>query len=413
MCIRDRYNGYFFSFFQANGALGLLMASCIQLETDNVQFLFIILSAICACGVAIISFGIPNVDNVSLEELAEASTESTSRRLFRDADLDGTGKLTRAEWVAKFGSEEGFDAADANKDGYIQEQEFVKANDEVGFCAQLLGTLRFGLTQPKLYLYIPIMLYNGMSLTFMFSDYGRYLVAEALGHKKVGFVMSFFYACNLVATILAGKALIRRSLLITLASICHIIFFVGVLLLRPWMLDSGGSVFANSSGNNEYSRYALDNGKNGGDWQHYGNDAPSSVWVLTFLFALIFALGDAVWESQIPAVLGGYFPTGKENSLQAANYKMWQSLGFALMFGIDTFFPDVASGEDHKTNEPKPYHNINDLFFVKVLLLLGGLVVSIVCIWYAHTSMPGGNLNTEENDVAPETEKLHSVVDQK
>lgn len=90
---------------------------------------------------------------------------------------------------------------------------------------------------------------------------------------------------------------------------------------------------------------------------------------------------------QVPAVLGGYFPTGRENCLQAANFKMWQSFGFAAMFGLDVLFPTLGSGDSK-------YH-VNDLFYVKVLLLLGGLVISMVCVWYTHKFVAEGRLDYE------------------
>merc|ERR1712159_799220 len=45
----------------------------------------------------------------------------------------------------------------------------------------MLETLKFGLTTDRLYMYIPIMLYNGMSLGFFLSDFTRYITDEAVG----------------------------------------------------------------------------------------------------------------------------------------------------------------------------------------------------------------------------------------
>jgi len=317
---QELYNGYFFSFFQANGCLGLLMASIIQLYTSSIKFLFVILSIICSIGVAIICFGIPNMDNVNLQELVQDASSTSD---------------------------------EANK----KEETTQDQPSEASFVMQLWETFRFGITTQRVYMYIPMMLYNGMSLGFFLSDYSRYFIDQSIGNKRAGFVISFFYGSNLLATMLAGKALVRRSVLILGAACLHLGFLFMILFCRASIVDSHGPVLAN--GAEHPTRWYLDKNK---DWQNLNDEsAPAATWVIVFGLALVFACGDAVWESQIPAILGGYFPEGKQNSLQAANYKMWQSFGFAAMFGIDVVFPSLTSG-DENTDFP----HVNDLFFIKV-----------------------------------------------
>jgi len=352
------YNSYFFSFFQANGCLGLAVSTGILLGTSSVDFLFIILSAVCAVGVSILTFGIPNVVAVSFDELLKTN------------DVEDGDKYT------------------------------LDDNDAEEAAPTMLETLRFGLTTPRLFMYIPIMLYNGMSLGFFLSDFTRYVIDEAVGNKTAGFVVSGFYAINLGATILTGKSIVKRSTLVLGAGAMHAAFFLCILFLRASLTDASGSdIFANSANEatndqikagltDELSRWFV-NSEDSDHWQHrWGSDnAPIGTWVLLFVLAGLFACGDAVWESQVPAVLGGYFPTGRENCLQAANFKMWQSFGFAAMFGLDVLFPTLGSGDSK-------YH-VNDLFYVKVLLLLGGLVISMVCVWYTHKFVAEGRLDYE------------------
>ena len=46
------------------------------------------------------------------------------------------GKLSRAEWIAKYGTDAGFDAYDLDGDGFVDAQEFVAAQD-TNACTQI------------------------------------------------------------------------------------------------------------------------------------------------------------------------------------------------------------------------------------------------------------------------------------
>jgi len=56
---------------------------------------------------------------------------------------------------------------------------------------------------------------------------------------------------------------------------------------------------------------------------------------LALLGICIFHVGDAVWESQLPAVLQTLFDqhSGQQPAAMA-NLKLWQSLGIGAMFGL-------------------------------------------------------------------------------
>merc|ERR1711865_778393 len=354
----EEFNGYFFSFFQANGCLGLLMASIIQSQTSNVKFLFVILSAICGCGVLVVTFGFPNVKNVEIE--------TGLRDCGDDVSPHSRSMSSLSESAAHIGDDD-LDQALSTGEG-------------------LKETLFFAFQQKRFMMFVPIIVYNGMSLGFFLSDATRYFIAEAIGNSKVGYVLSAFYFINLVFTALAGKGYIKRSVLVAGASIIHLAFFVLLLVLRPWMLDCDSTVFAN--GTLEPSRYYID--PTSDDWTSKPDSSTSAAtWVMVFVFAGAFAAGDAVWESQVPATLMGYFPSGKENAYMAANLKMWQSFGFAAQFAIDVLYPSLSSGDD--------YH-INDLLYVKVLLLLFLLVLGSICIYICHFT-EGGSLDTDEAPV--------------
>ena len=81
------------------------------------------------------------------------------------------------------------------------------------------------------------------------------------------------------------------------ASLVHIVFFVLMLVLRPWLLDCDTTLLAN--GTTQNSRYYIDDAT--GDWTHQSDstDATAATWLMVFVFATLFAAGDAVWESQV------------------------------------------------------------------------------------------------------------------
>jgi len=127
-------------------------------------------------------------------------------------------------------------------------------------------------------------------------------------------------------------------------------------------------------------------------------------YAYVFLGAIVFALGDSIWESQPPAILQTYFDPNRaaviictscgqhtqppaealefgcpscDKTLQAdpsakmdpsatdaamANLKMWQSFGFAAQFCLGFVLADY--------------------FWAKIVILFGALVISILFLFY-------------------------------
>merc|ERR1712176_1485521 len=56
---------------------------------------------------------------------------SEIRSEFNAADRDGDGRITREEWIARYGSDARFDMYDLDSNGYVDAEEFqhVWAND--------------------------------------------------------------------------------------------------------------------------------------------------------------------------------------------------------------------------------------------------------------------------------------------
>ena len=126
---------------------------------------------------------------------------------------------------------------------------------------------------------------------------------------------------NTIATYLIGRYANtpkKQKKVMVLAGVCHIIVFASLILLPIASLK------------------CKPDHPSPCDWLRGTAETPSLLDI-AYIFALVFffAIGDAVWESQIPAYLQSVF-SESDNDTNAAmsNLKMWQSLGFALQFAL-------------------------------------------------------------------------------
>lgn len=95
-----------------------------------------------------------------------------------------------------------------------------------------------------------------------------------------------------------------------------------------------------------------------------GHSIAKMTWVYVFGGSALFAIGDAVFESQPPAILQGFFGEDDDtNKISQANMKMIQSLGFAVQFVCGFLI---------------------DSLITKVLILCGLLAVGVVSMMVLH-----------------------------
>jgi MFS family permease len=64
----------------------------------------------------------------------------------------------------------------------------------------------------------------------------------------------------------------------------------------------------------------------------------AAAYALVFGLAVVFGVGDSVLESQIPAIIQSptFWPVERDRDAANSNVRMWQSLGFAVQFGMGT-----------------------------------------------------------------------------
>lgn len=365
------FNGLFFTLFQASGATGLCVSSLILTlvkGTEALPVLFIALASCCGCGIVALVCLLPALKAVP-----------------KDADdTEDKAEVT------------------------------------------LFQTLELFFTDSRMYLLVPNVIYNGMSLGFIWFTYNAYVWGTGLGASFVGFGSAAFYlvnaACTQLTKIMAKKH--GQMSVMTLATACHALFFLFFMFydVDPALCDPeicAGTHHLSMNGTKPLPLYSCfkkgppvnssttltslpchggtgpscdtcevftAHTRNGGDraqacgdgyaqceWLH-GNVLPPKAMAVVIFFAgaFVFALGDSVWEGQVPAILQTLFDSksGKQESAMA-NLKLFQSLGITITFVIAANMDDIKK---------------------ESLILLCTLVVSSLALVLAHFKV--ANLDT-------------------
>jgi hypothetical protein len=266
-----------------------------------------------------------------------------------------------------------------------------------------------------------------MSLGFIWFTYNTYVWGTGLGASFVGFGSAAFYlvnaACTQLTKVMAKKG--GQMSVMTLATVCHALFFLFFMFydVDPALCNPAGCLgthlHANGSAVPLYSCFQKDltmnastidkcdggtgpncatcevftahtrNGDNKAqacgdgyaqcEWLH-GNVLPpkATAVIIFFAGAFVFALGDSVWEGQVPAVLQTLFDSksGKQESAMA-NLKLFQSLGITITFILSSFMDDIKK---------------------ESLILLCTLAVSSLALFLAHfrvANLDTGKLRSE------------------
>lgn len=340
---KGEFNGTFYSMFQANGVVGLVFAAALKSFASGPlvnTILFIVLSIAASVGVVVL-WNLPSIE--AQEEV-----------------------------------------------GKLEEEEGLTEKDEMSITA----TINFLVKTPQMYCLVPIILFNGMSLGFMFSDYTKYVIGEGIGDKNIGFALAVFYGVNTIFTKLFGTKqvtdLFGRRGLYLVAFVLQVAFFGFLLFFHDKIIgldDHNMSNFVETD-----SKWAVPEG-------HAGVTAFS--YVCVFGLAALFAIGDAVLESVVPVTLQNYF-AGKDADVNAsaANQKMWQALGFAIQFAIGALFPQLDKSE-----------TVLQHFQLKLYILAGLMLVGYLLAFYVlFTYQTKGALLPGDNGEAEHLASMHDSM---
>ncbi len=322
-----RFNSIFFSLLQFSGATGTLIAFLV-LEfvpgvTHALQMLFLVLGGCCVCGILVILCCLPNLN-----------------ALGAGGDDDGRAGAASAAAAAP----------------------------------GLLDTIKLW-RDPRLRYLIPVIFYNGASLGFLWQTFNVLAWDKAVGLSFVGLGSAFWFLVNTVFSPILGRVAERIGYLTVMlsAATAQVLFFVLLLLFPIAPLACLSSGCANNTAGPCW-KLAVENtsavdppfpagcgtassdptcaicapydvaggNKCGAEWfqcEWLGSpgdaDAPAvHTMVLLFAASALHAIGDSVWETQLPAVLQTIFTDDGDKAAAMANLKMWQSLGVSVLFAM-------------------------------------------------------------------------------
>ena len=238
---------------------------------------------------------------------------------------------------------------------------------------------------------VPNVFYNGLSLAYTWYMYNTFVFGTGLGTSFVGFggalghlasalqqpcndpvcagcsplcagcvpmrPGALGYLANALATSVLSRVASRfgQAPTMALATAAQAALWAGLLWYRVKPIGCAGCAAgtagsclngtASAAGAPHCMPYAADGGQQCGaglrqcEWLHGDAVPPTGGDVALVLLGIcVFHLGDAVWESQVPAVLQTLFDqhSGAQPAAMA-NLKLWQSLGISAMFGLAQF----------------------------------------------------------------------------
>lgn len=162
------------------------------------------------------------------------------------------------------------------------------------------------LLDKRMLLLIPLLVYSGLEQAFVWAEFTKYVVSPAIGVSGVGGTMAVFGAADAIFSLLAGR-LTTGLLSITIVMSGGIIF-QAIVLFRLWLNHSFGS---------------------------------GAIDLINLLgMAVFWGLGNGVFNTQINALLGLFFPHDTEAAF--SQLKIWQSGAIAVVFFVSPHITFVA-----------------------------------------------------------------------
>ncbi|XP_060069462.1 protein unc-93 homolog A-like [Ylistrum balloti] len=171
-------------------------------------------------------------------------------------------------------------------------QSRTSEDKRTGIVTTLFSTLRLLGTDTNMLLIVPMAMYSGVEQVVMYAQYTQAYVACELGLSWVGYTMICFGAANTVASPLNGMLTkyVGRPFLFLLGFCVNSGMLV---LLRIWTPDKD-QLF------------------------------------LFFIIPGVWALADAIWQTQTSALVGHVFPSQQEPAF--GNIRMFEALGFFVVY---------------------------------------------------------------------------------
>jgi hypothetical protein len=212
----------------------------------------------------------------------------------------------------------------------------------------LLFMFRFLLTDPKMRLLCPVLLFVGFGNGIFNGLWFGSVVSGSIGKEYVGFAGAAYSFASAAATHMWGKLVQRpafgRRGAFAVAAVLHLIFFVAFGLWSAHYFPHSGP----------------------------GRPAPPPLGTgvaATLAGAVLYAFGDSAWFSQLPATLQTFFPSGPEAPCAMASIRFYTALGFSVQAAVS-----VSLGKQ-RTPMAIPY---------QFAALCVCLLIACSCLAYLH-----------------------------
>lgn len=171
----------------------------------------------------------------------------------------------------------------------LRKDELARRKSPV-FSTEILKTTLNNLTKPRPLLLIPLTIFNGIEQAFAVGIYTKAYVACGLGISRIGFVMTSFGILDALCSLVFGPLmkLFGRMPLFVFGAVINMLMIMTLLI---WPLNPGDTE-------------------------------------LFYAIAGVWGMADSVWNTQIT----GFWVALSGESLEGAfaNYRFWESTGFAL-----------------------------------------------------------------------------------
>jgi MFS family permease len=210
-------------------------------------------------------------------------------------------------------------------------------------------------SNPRMYSLIPIIMFSGLEMGFIWGDFTANYVKPTLGKADIGYVMCIFGVSDIFFSFLFGKLSdmpsIGRMPILALGGVAQLVIMIVSLGLEipdcaalgpdPTGKDYDGGCL---SAYNAIAKVS--------STKDYGTE--SSWWLKLIAMAFVWSIGDAAWNTQLNSIISETFTDDPAPGF--ANLKLWQS----LMTGAAFFYAIVTTGTDR-------------LYVMLAVLGLGGL----------------------------------------
>eukprot|EP00937_MAST-01D_sp_MAST-1D-sp2_P000638 g638.t1 len=222
---------------------------------------------------------------------------------------------------------------------------------------------------PRMASLIPMIMFAGLEMGWIWGSFPEHVIKPTLGEGDIGYAMAIFgagdaifsYALGTLSDAIGGGRLRGRLAVLALGGAAQLAAIMIVFHATPlpvcW-LDKGGCAGEVAPTSVERDGGAF------GTRDHY--------WGLVAATAVLWAVGDAAWNTQLNAIVGEAFKEDPEPGF--ANLKLWQT----LMTGIAFLYNNSASAHAK-------------LSVLLAFLLLGALGLVVLGLQAGRTRVHNGS----------------------